>query len=154
MLSVRNIPICPFTYTRSTSSTRLPVSRVRDILSLPSDTAGTGVANYIAAFEAGADIVDVAVDSMSGMTSQPTMGGLVAALQNTEYDTGINMDKVNEYSAFWEQTRLLYAPFECTTTMKSGNADVYKNEIPGGQYTNLQVRTSISSSHAIACACV
>ncbi|CAF4315745.1 unnamed protein product, partial [Adineta steineri] len=48
------------------------------------------------------------------------------------------MDKVNEYSAFWEQTRLLYAPFECTTTMKSGNADVYKNEIPGGQYTNLQ----------------
>ena len=76
---------------------------------------------------------------MSGMTSQPTMGGLVAALQNTKYDTGIDMNKVNEYSAFWEQTRLLYAPFECTTTMKSGNADVYKNEIPGGQYTNLQV---------------
>ncbi len=106
---------------------------------LSSDTAGTGIANYIAAFEAGADIVDVAVDSMSGMTSQPTMGGLVAALQNTKYDTGVNMEKVNEYSAFWEQTRLLYAPFECTTTMKSGNADVYQNEIPGGQYTNLQV---------------
>ncbi|CAF1400254.1 unnamed protein product [Adineta steineri] len=102
------------------------------------DTAGTGIANYMAAFEAGADVVDVAVDSMSGMTSQPTMGGIVAALQNTKYDTGIDMDKVNEYSAFWEQTRLLYAPFECTTTMKSGNADVYKNEIPGGQYTNLQ----------------
>jgi pyruvate carboxylase len=104
-----------------------------------SDTAGTGVANYLAAIQAGADIVDVAIDSMSGMTSQPTMGGVIAALQNTKYDTGINMDKVNEYSAFWEQTRLLYAPFECTTTMKSGNADVYKNEIPGGQYTNLQV---------------
>ncbi|CAF2632195.1 unnamed protein product [Rotaria sp. Silwood2] len=102
------------------------------------DTAGTGVANYLAAFQAGADIVDVAVDSMSGMTSQPTMGGVVAALQNTKYSTGIDLDKVNEYSAFWEQTRLLYAPFECTTTMKSGNADVYKNEIPGGQYTNLQ----------------
>ncbi|CAF4371866.1 unnamed protein product, partial [Rotaria magnacalcarata] len=102
------------------------------------DTAGTGVANYLAAFEAGADIVDVAVDSVSGMTSQPTMGGVVAALQNTKYSTGIDLEKVNEYSAFWEQTRLLYAPFECTTTMKSGNADVYKNEIPGGQYTNLQ----------------
>jgi len=102
------------------------------------DTAGTGVANYLAAFEAGADIVDVAVDSMSGMTSQPTMGGVVAALKNTSHDTGINLDRVNEYSAFWEQTRLIYAPFECTTTMKSGNADVYKNEIPGGQYTNLQ----------------
>lgn len=111
-----------------------------------SDTAGTGVANYMAAFEAGADVVDVAIDSMSGMTSQPTMGGIVAALQNTKYDTGINMDKVNEYSAFWEQTRLLYAPFECTTTMKSGNADVYKNEIPGGQYTNLQVSDSRSVS--------
>lgn len=104
-----------------------------------SDTAGTGVANYLAALEAGADIVDVAVDSLSGMTSQPTMGGVVAALKNTKYDTGIDLDKVNQYSAFWEQTRLLYAPFECTTTMKSGNADVYKNEIPGGQYTNLQV---------------
>ncbi|CAF0801981.1 unnamed protein product [Rotaria sp. Silwood1] len=102
------------------------------------DTAGTGIANYMAACQAGVDIVDVTVDSMSGMTSQPTMGGLVAALQNTKYDTGIDLDKVNEYSAFWEQTRLLYAPFECTTTMKSGNADVYKNEIPGGQYTNLQ----------------
>ncbi|CAF0803014.1 unnamed protein product [Rotaria sordida] len=102
------------------------------------DTAGTGVANYMAACQAGVDIVDVTVDSMSGMTSQPTMGGLVAGLQNTKYDTDIDLDKVNEYSAFWEQTRLLYAPFECTTTMKSGNADVYKNEIPGGQYTNLQ----------------
>lgn len=97
------------------------------------------MANYFAAIQAGADIVDVAVDSMSGMTSQPTMGGVVAALQNTKYDTGINMDRVTEYSAFWEQTRLIYAPFESATTMKSGNADVYKNEIPGGQYTNLQV---------------
>ena len=112
---------------------------------LPSDTAGTGVANYMAALEAGADVVDVAIDSMSGMTSQPTMGGLVAALQNTKYDTGISMDHVNEYSAFWEQTRSLYAPFECTTTMKSGNADVYKNEIPGGQYTNLQVSINLGS---------
>lgn len=59
-----------------------------------SDTAGTGVANYLAAFEAGADIVDVAVDSMSGMTSQPTMGGVVAALQNTSHDTGIHLDRV------------------------------------------------------------
>lgn len=59
-----------------------------------SDTAGTGVANYLAAFEAGADIVDVAVDSMSGMTSQPTMGGVVAALQNTPHDTGIHLDRV------------------------------------------------------------
>ena len=106
---------------------------------MSSDTAGTGIANYLAAFEAAADIVDVVVDSVSGMTSQPTMGGLVAALQSTKHDTGIAMDHDNEYSAYWEQTRLPYTPFEYTITMKSGNADVYKNEIPGGQYTNLQV---------------
>lgn len=52
--------------------------------------------------------------------------------------TGLNLNNVSEYSAYWEQTRTLYAPFECTTTMKSGNADVYLSEIPGGQYTNLQ----------------
>jgi pyruvate carboxylase len=52
------------------------------------DTAGAGVASMLAAAEAGADVVDVAVDSMSGMTSQPSMGAIVAALQGTELDTG------------------------------------------------------------------
>lgn len=120
------------------------------------DTSGAGVASMLACAEAGADVVDVAVDSMSGLTSQPSMGAIVASLQvsnfiftwqfsvsspifkGTQNDTGIKLDTVSEYSAFWEQTRTLYAPFECTTTMKSGNADVYGNEIPGGQYTNLQ----------------
>ncbi|GFS64598.1 pyruvate carboxylase, mitochondrial [Trichonephila inaurata madagascariensis] len=102
------------------------------------DTAGAGVACTLACAEASADIVDVAVDSMSGMTSQPSMGAVVACLGGTEHDTGISLEKVTQYSAFWEQTRTLYAPFECTVTMKSGNADVYENEIPGGQYTNLQ----------------
>ncbi|OQR71720.1 pyruvate carboxylase [Tropilaelaps mercedesae] len=102
------------------------------------DTGGVGVASLLACAEAGADIVDVAVDSMSGITSQPTMGGLVACLQRTRYDTGIVLSDVSKYSAYWEQTRMLYAPFECTSTMKAGNADVYENEIPGGQYTNLQ----------------
>ncbi|KXJ29879.1 pyruvate carboxylase, mitochondrial [Exaiptasia diaphana] len=101
------------------------------------DTSGAGVASMLAAAEAGADAVDVAVDSMSGMTSQPSMGAVVAALERGDHDTGIPLHSVHEYSAYWEQTRLLYAPFECTVTMKSGNADVYENEIPGGQYTNL-----------------
>ncbi|XP_034178667.1 pyruvate carboxylase isoform X1 [Osmia lignaria lignaria] len=102
------------------------------------DTAGAGVAAMLACAESGADVVDVAVDSMSGMTSQPSMGAVVASLMGTPKDTKFNLNDVSEYSAFWEQTRTLYAPFECTTTMKSGNADVYLNEIPGGQYTNLQ----------------
>lgn len=102
------------------------------------DTSGAGVASMLACAQAGADIVDVAVDSMSGMTSQPSMGAIVASLKDTELDTKFELDKISEYSAYWEQARTLYAPFECTTTMKSGNADVYNNEIPGGQYTNLQ----------------
>ncbi|CAG9761968.1 unnamed protein product [Ceutorhynchus assimilis] len=102
------------------------------------DTSGAGVASMLACAEAGADVVDVAVDAMSGMTSQPSMGAIVASLQGTPLDTKLQLPQVSEYSAYWEQTRTLYAPFECTTTMKSGNADVYNNEIPGGQYTNLQ----------------
>jgi pyruvate carboxylase len=102
------------------------------------DTAGAGVATYLAAVDAGADIIDVAADSMSGMTSQPSMGAIIAALEGTENDTGVNLMSANQYSTYWEQARGLYAPFECTKTMKTGSADVYENEIPGGQYTNLQ----------------
>lgn len=102
------------------------------------DTSGASVAAMLECAYAGADVVDVAVDSMSGMTSQPSMGALVASLKGTPSDTNLELPSVSAYSAYWEQTRTLYAPFECTTTMKSGNADVYLNEIPGGQYTNLQ----------------
>ncbi|KAK2707160.1 hypothetical protein QYM36_014993 [Artemia franciscana] len=126
------------------SSSKVLISALRDKYpDLPihvhtHDTAGLGVASMLACAEAGADVVDVAVDSMSGMTSQPSMGAIVASLQGSEHDTGIDLRKVNEYSAYWEQTRTLYAPFECCVTMKSGNSDIYHNEIPGGQYTNLQ----------------
>ncbi|XP_064293588.1 pyruvate carboxylase, mitochondrial isoform X1 [Phalacrocorax carbo] len=101
------------------------------------DTAGAGVASMLAAANAGADVVDVAVDAMSGMTSQPSMGALVACARGTPLDTGIALERVFEYSEYWEGARGLYAAFDCTATMKSGNADVYENEIPGGQYTNL-----------------
>ncbi|XP_067400171.1 pyruvate carboxylase, mitochondrial [Emydura macquarii macquarii] len=101
------------------------------------DTSGAGVASMLACAAAGADIVDVAVDAMSGMTSQPSMGALVACTRGTSQDTGIQMEKVFDYSEYWEMARGLYAAFDCTATMKSGNADVYENEIPGGQYTNL-----------------
>jgi len=102
------------------------------------DTSGAGVASMINCALAGADVVDLAVDSMSGMTSQPSMGAFVASLQGSNLDTGFNLEKISAYSGFWEQTRTLYGPFECTKTMRSGNADVYLHEIPGGQYTNLQ----------------
>lgn len=102
------------------------------------DTSGASVASMLACAEAGADIVDVAVDTMSGMTSQPSMGAIIASLERTPLSTNIPLSDVSQYSAYWEQVRQLYAPFECCVTMKSGNTDVYENEIPGGQYTNMQ----------------
>lgn len=102
------------------------------------DTSGAGLAAMLNCAQAGADVVDLAVDSMSGMTSQPSMGAFVASLQGTDLDTGFDMETISKYSAYWEQTRNFYGPFESTRTMRSGNADVYLHEIPGGQYTNLQ----------------
>ncbi|VDK50159.1 unnamed protein product [Anisakis simplex] len=102
------------------------------------DTSGAGVASMLECAYAGADVVDAAVDSMSGMTSQPSMGAIVASLDRTPHKTGLDLHNISKYSAYWESARQLYAPFECTTTMKSGNADVFVHEIPGGQYTNLQ----------------
>lgn len=99
------------------------------------DTAGTGVASMIACARAGADAVDVATDAMSGLTSQPSMGAVVASLQGTELDTGVSLSDVAKVNDYWEQCRALYAPFE--SGQKSGSPDVYHHEIPGGQYTNL-----------------
>ncbi|KAJ3057124.1 pyruvate carboxylase [Rhizophlyctis rosea] len=99
------------------------------------DTAGTGVASMLACYEAGADIVDVAVDSMSGLTSQPSLGALVAALEGTDRDTGLHFDKVQAINSYWEQVRLLYSCFD--PGLKSGDSGVYLHEMPGGQYTNL-----------------
>ncbi|KAI9297641.1 pyruvate carboxylase, partial [Neoconidiobolus thromboides FSU 785] len=99
------------------------------------DTAGTGVASMLAAAEAGADIVDVAVDSMSGLTSQPSMGALVGALEHTELDTGIKHNDITSINSYWEQLRLLYSCFD--PNVKSGDSGVYQHEMPGGQYTNL-----------------
>jgi len=100
------------------------------------DTAGTGVASMLAAAQAGADVVDVALSAMAGMTSQPALGAVVAALRGSELDTEIDLEKIHELNHYWEQARQLYAPFE--SGMKSGSPDVYVHEMPGGQYTNLQ----------------
>ncbi|KAI7865330.1 pyruvate carboxylase [Spinellus fusiger] len=99
------------------------------------DTAGTGVASMMAAAAAGADIIDVAIDSMSGMTSQPSMGALVAGLEQTHLGTGIRMEDIQALNAYWEQVRLLYSCFEAN--VKSADSGVYDHEMPGGQYTNL-----------------
>lgn len=82
-----------------------------------------------------ADIVDVAIDSMSGLTSQPSMGAVIGALQGTEQDTGIALENAQALNSYWEQIRLLYSCFD--PGLKSGDSGVYIHEMPGGQYTNL-----------------
>ena len=100
------------------------------------DPAGTGVASALACAESGADVVDVAVSAMAGLTSQPAMGTIVAALRGTKRETGISLDELSEINEYWEAVRNIYAPFE--SGLKSGGVDVYEHEMPGGQYTNLQ----------------
>lgn len=99
------------------------------------DSAGTGVTSMIACAEAGADVVDVATDSMSGMTSQPSIGAFLAALEGSGLDTGLTENYVREIDSYWAQLRLLYSPFEAD--LKGPDAEVYVHEIPGGQLTNL-----------------
>jgi len=94
------------------------------------DTPGTGIASMIAAAEAGADVVDVAIDAMSGMTSQPSMGALVSMLAGTDADTGIDKSLVGGLNTYWENVRNVYLPFE--SGQLSGSSDVYEHEIPGG----------------------
>ncbi|KAG0323343.1 pyruvate carboxylase [Dissophora globulifera] len=99
------------------------------------DTAGTGVASMLAAAAAGADVIDLAVDIMSGVTSQPSMGAVVAALEHTELGTGIRQEDVVALNSYWEQARLLYSGFEAN--VRAADSGVYQHEMPGGQYTNL-----------------
>jgi pyruvate carboxylase len=104
------------------------------------DTASTGVASMLACADAGADAVDVALSAMAGLTSQPAMGAVVAALQGGKRDTGVDLHAIDELNGYWEQVRGLYACFE--SGLKSGSSDVYDHEMPGGQYTNLQFQAS------------
>lgn len=100
------------------------------------DTSGIAAASILAAIDAGVDAVDTAMDAMSGLTSQPSMGSVVAALRHTDRDTGLNPNHLQQLSTYWEDVRQIYAPFEAE--MRSGTADVYHHEMPGGQYTNLR----------------
>ncbi|MFK7990103.1 MAG: pyruvate carboxylase [Sandaracinaceae bacterium] len=104
------------------------------------DTSGTGVASMIAAAEADADIVDLALPAMAGLTAQPTMAAVVAALRGTERDTSIDPEAMRSMNAYWEEARGLYAPFE--TGLTGYAPDLYEHEIPGGQYTNLRFQAS------------
>ena len=100
------------------------------------DTAGNQVAACIMAAEAGVDIVDLAISSMSSLTSQPSLNSVVTALQGTERDTGFDIRRLEALSEYWEDIRGRYDTFE--SDLKTPLTDIYRYEIPGGQYTNLR----------------
>ena len=99
------------------------------------DSTGNGVSTVMMAAEAGVDIVDLAIESMSSLTSQPSMNAVAEALRGTRRDTGLKPEELTELSHYYSRVREVYAPFE--SDMKSPNTEIYKYEIPGGQYSNL-----------------
>lgn len=99
------------------------------------DTSSLQAATYLKAIEAGVDVIDVALASMSGLTSQPNFNSVVAMMKGHERENPVNLKSLNAYSNYFEVVREYYYPFE--SELKAGTAEVYEHEIPGGQYSNL-----------------
>ena len=119
------------------------ISVIREVCDLPihfhtHSTSGVSLASAIAMSNAGCDIIDCAIGSMSENTSQPNLNAFIAALMGSERDTGIDYLSLEPYDTFWQRQRMLYAPFECGVV--SGSARVFQHQIPGGQYANLLVQ--------------
>ncbi len=117
------------------------VAALREEVALPihfhtHDTSGVNAASILKAAEAGVHVADGAIASMSGTTSQPNLNSVVAALQHTERDTGVDLDALNAVADYWETVRTWYRPFD--NAPPAGTAEVYIHEMPGGQYTNLR----------------
>ncbi|CAD6587018.1 MAG: pyruvate carboxylase, partial [Tremellales sp. Tagirdzhanova-0007] len=104
------------------------------------DTAGIAAASMIACAVAGADVVDVAIDDLSGLTSQPAMGAVCSALEQTGLGTGISHENIQALNMYWSQIRVLYGCFEAN--VRASDSGVFDHEMPGGQYTNLQFQAS------------
>ncbi len=116
------------------------VSTLKQEIGLPihlhtHDTTGNQVAAYLMAAEAGVDIVDCATASLSSLTSQPSLSAVVAALEGQERDTGLDLREIQRLDNYWADVRLRYKSFD--EGLKSPTTDIYRYEIPGGQYTNL-----------------
>ncbi|WP_368237071.1 pyruvate carboxylase [Bacillus velezensis] len=117
------------------------ISALKETIDIPvhlhtHDTSGNGVFLYAKAVEAGVDIVDVAVSSMAGLTSQPSASGFYHALEGNSRRPEMDVRQVERLSQYWESVRQYYSEFE--SGMKSPHTEIYNHEMPGGQYSNLQ----------------
>lgn len=100
------------------------------------DTTGNGVSSMLMASQAGVDIVDGAISAMSGVTSQPSIDSIVAALENTDRQSSLDLDNMQIVNDYFEKVRNSYGMFE--SGLKTGTTRIYKYEVPGGQYTNIK----------------
>jgi pyruvate carboxylase len=125
------------------AAARALVRALREEVGLPihfhtHDTSGIAAASVLAAAEAGADAVDLAMDAFSGGTSQPCLGSVVEALRGTERDTGLDIAAIRAISDYWAAARVQYAAFE--SGLPAPASEVYLHEMPGGQVTNLRAQ--------------
>ncbi|CAM1361098.1 Pyruvate carboxylase [Tenacibaculum soleae] len=117
------------------------VSALKEEVNIPihlhtHDTSSIQSATYLKAIEAGVDVVDVALGGLSGLTSQPNFNSVAEMMKFNERENDLNIDSLNEYSNYWGSVREYYYPFE--SGLKAGSGEVFKHEIPGGQYSNLK----------------
>ena len=100
------------------------------------DTSGMASASILAAIEENVDIVDLAMDSMSGLTSQPALGSVASIINSKQKSYKLNENSIRAVSLYWEEVRQNYNIFE--SDFKGGSSDVYLHQMPGGQFTNLK----------------
>ena len=100
------------------------------------DTSSMQGATYMSAIDAGVDVVDLALGGLSGLTSQPNFNTMAEMLKYHPRENKMDLESLSKHSIYWEQVRTYYYPFE--SGLKSGSGEVYKHEIPGGQYSNLK----------------
>jgi pyruvate carboxylase len=117
------------------------IKALRETINIPihlhtHDTSSLQAATYLKAVEAGVDIIDVCLGGLSGLTSQPNFNAIVEMFRYQKREREFNIESLNEFSDYWENVREFYYPFE--SGMKAGSAEVFKHEIPGGQYSNLK----------------
>lgn len=116
------------------------VAELKSVVDIPihlhtHDTSGNGLLLYKQAIDAGVDVIDTAVASMSGLTSQPSANSLYYALNGFDRNMRADIDGLETLSHYWGTVRQYYSDFE--SDIKSPNTEIYKHEMPGGQYSNL-----------------
>lgn len=117
------------------------ISELKDATNLPihlhtHDTSGNGIYLYAKAIEAGVDIIDTALGSMAGLTSQPSANSLYYAMKGSKRNVRADIEALEKLSYYWEDVRKYYVDFE--SGMNAPHSEIYVHEMPGGQYSNLQ----------------